>query len=113
VAAVPYGWRAAHTSAGLFRLGDQAAVIASLAGDGVAIALASGTSAAHHYLQGGAGAAPTYQRAFAAAARRPLGIAGGLRRVGESAAAPALLGLFGRIPGLPALLARATRIGSH
>ena len=33
---------------GLFRLGDQAAVIASLTGDGVALALASGGLAAAH-----------------------------------------------------------------
>ncbi|MDB5689493.1 MAG: hypothetical protein JWL91_1369 [Sphingomonas bacterium] len=113
VAAVPYGWRAEETPPGIFRLGDQAAVIASLAGDGVAIALASGRMAARHYLQGGAGAAPAYQRAFAAAARRPLRVAGALRAVGESPAAPALLGAFGRIPGLPALLARLTRIDGH
>jgi flavin-dependent dehydrogenase len=113
VAAVPYGWRAAETPTGIFRLGDQAAVIASLAGDGVAIALASGAMAARHYLADGAGGAPGYQRAFAATARRPLQVAGTLRRIGESAAGPALLGAFGRIPGLPALFARLTRIGSH
>jgi flavin-dependent dehydrogenase len=113
VAAVPYGWRAEETPEGLFRLGDQAAVIASLAGDGVAIALASASMAALHYLRGGAGAAPDYQRAFSAAARRPLRVAGGLRRIGESAAGPALLGAFGHIPGLPALFARLTRIGNH
>jgi flavin-dependent dehydrogenase len=113
VAAVPYGWRAEKTPPGIFRLGDQAAVIASLAGDGVAIALASAAMAARHHAQGGADAAPAYQRAFAAAARRPLRIAGSLRAMGESPAGPVLIGLFGRIPGLPALLARLTRIGSH
>ena len=38
---------------GLFRLGDQAAVIPSLTGDGVALALASGTLAARTWLEGG------------------------------------------------------------
>jgi len=110
VAAVPYGWRARETGAGVFRLGDQAAVIASLAGDGVAIALASGKLAADHYLRHGPEAACAYQRAMAGAAARPLAVAGALRRLGESAPAPPLLAAFGRVPGLAGLLARLTRI---
>jgi flavin-dependent dehydrogenase len=110
VAAVPYGWRARETHPGVFRLGDQAAVIASLAGDGVAIALASGRLAADHHLRGRHDAAADYQRTFASIAARPLGVAGSLRRVGESAAAPGLLATFGRLPGLAGLLARLTRI---
>ena len=39
---VPYGWRTADTLPGLFRLGDQAGVIPSLAGEGMGLALASG-----------------------------------------------------------------------
>jgi flavin-dependent dehydrogenase len=108
VAAVPYGWRAQETMPGIFRLGDQAAVIASLAGDGVAIALASGRLAAGHHLRGQSAVA--YQRAFARAAARPLGVAGTLRGLAESQAAPPLLAAFGRLPGLAALLARLTRI---
>jgi flavin-dependent dehydrogenase len=110
VAAVPYGWRAQETVPGVFRLGDQAAVIASLAGDGVAIAVASGRLAAEHHGRGGSDAAGTYQRAFARAAARPLGIAGSLRGLSESSAAPALLAVLGRVPGLAGLLARLTRI---
>ena len=110
VAAIPYGWRTGETVPGLFRLGDQAAVIASLAGDGVAIALASGRIAAAHYASGGADAAPAYQRAFADVARRPLLVAGSLKRAAESPAAGPLLGLLGRVPGLPAMFARLTRI---
>ncbi|MEA3066384.1 MAG: hypothetical protein QOJ27_2845, partial [Sphingomonadales bacterium] len=41
VSGVPYGWRASGTVDGVYRVGDQAAVIASLAGDGIAIALES------------------------------------------------------------------------
>ncbi|HHX81747.1 MAG TPA: NAD(P)/FAD-dependent oxidoreductase, partial [Pseudomonadaceae bacterium] len=52
---VPFGYL--HTPAapepGLFRLGDQAAVIASLAGDGIAIALHSAQLAARIYAAGG------------------------------------------------------------
>ncbi|MET0374526.1 MAG: FAD-dependent monooxygenase, partial [Rhizorhabdus sp.] len=61
VARIPYGWRAKRGEPGLFRLGDQSAVIASLAGDGIAIALASATRAAHCFLQGGGDAATSFQ----------------------------------------------------
>lgn len=108
VAAVPYGWRARETAPGVFRLGDQAAVIASLAGDGVAIALASGRLAAAYHLRGQTAA--DYQHAFASAAARPLGVAGSLRRLAESPAAPPLLAAFGRLPGLAVMLAQLTRI---
>jgi flavin-dependent dehydrogenase len=51
IAAIPYGHvRAA--SDGLWRLGDQAAVIPSFAGDGLAIALHSAHAAADAYLAG-------------------------------------------------------------
>jgi flavin-dependent dehydrogenase len=111
IAGLPYGWRASATPPGLFRIGDQAAVIASLAGDGVAIALRSGRMAAEHYLRGGPSGAQAYQATLSRQAARPLIVAGALRTLGESAAAQPLLGLFGRMPGIPALLARLTRIG--
>lgn len=67
VAGLPYGY--VHTTRwcdppGLFRLGDQAAVIASLTGDGVALALASGLMAAHAWLAGDVG--ESYHRLLAA-----------------------------------------------
>ena len=55
VAGVPYGFlhrESPATATGLFRLGDQVAVIPSLTGDGVAIALHSGTLAARAWLGG-------------------------------------------------------------
>ena len=111
IAAVPYGWRRTVTQPGCFRIGDQAAVIASLAGDGVAIALASGRAAAAAWLKGGDAAAPAYQRAFAARAARPLRIAEMLRAGAERPAVAApLLGLMG-VPGALGLAARLTRIG--
>jgi len=73
VAGVPYGHlHAPHPGAapGLFRLGDQAAVIPSLAGDGVAIALASAALAARAVLAGES--ADIYHRRLGAALARPM-----------------------------------------
>jgi menaquinone-9 beta-reductase len=56
IADLPYGYVHRGTREeppGLFRLGDQAAVIPSLTGDGVALAMASATLAARTWLQGG------------------------------------------------------------
>lgn len=52
ITAIPYGHVQA-ASGGLWRLGDQAAVIPSFAGDGLAIALHSAHAAAKTYLAGG------------------------------------------------------------
>jgi flavin-dependent dehydrogenase len=55
VAGLPYGYIHSFRSGdprGLFRLGDQAAVIGSFSGDGVALALASGAAAAEAWLDG-------------------------------------------------------------
>jgi flavin-dependent dehydrogenase len=84
IARIPYGWRAKETLPGLFRVGDQAAVIASLAGDGIGIAIASATAAAKALLQHGPAASAAYQRDFARRARRPLACAELLRAVAES-----------------------------
>jgi flavin-dependent dehydrogenase len=109
VAAVPYGWRARQGTPGLFRLGDQAGVIASLAGDGVAIALASGWSAAGAWLAGGAAAAPDWQARFARQLARPLGVSEMLRRFAQRRP-ERLLQLAGIAPWLVGLAAGATRI---
>ncbi|KQT35058.1 FAD-binding monooxygenase [Sphingomonas sp. Leaf412] len=107
VANVPYGWRALSTVPGIYRLGDQAAVIPSLAGEGVGIAVASGMSAAHAILEDVD--APTWQRGFARDARRPLAIAGAIRALAERPAIARPL-----MPLMPAafvrLIADATRI---
>jgi flavin-dependent dehydrogenase len=108
VAGVPYGWRA-RPAPGLFRVGDQAAVIASLAGDGIAVALASGAAAAHACLHGDG--AEAYQRDFAKRAKRPLALAEMLRHMAEAPLRRRLmLGLAG-LPGLAKAAARMTRIG--
>lgn len=111
VAGVPYGWRARDSHKGIFRVGDQAAVIASIAGDGIAIALASGTSAAQALVSDGPDAAPGWQRQLNRQSRRPLAIAEALR---HAAAAPAtrsaLLQLLHILPGLGTQAAALTRI---
>ena len=62
IAAIPYG-HVQLSSGGLWRLGDQAAVIPSFAGDGLAIALHSAHAAAGAYLAGQS--AQTYQSRLA------------------------------------------------
>ena len=109
VAAIPYGWRASHGVSGLFRLGDQAGVIASLAGDGVAIALSSGWTAADAWLAGGASAAPEWQRRFARRLAGPLGTSELLRRFAQRRP-QRMLQLAGVAPWLIGLAAGATRI---
>ena len=113
VARVPYGWRARRGQHGLFRLGDQAAVIASLAGDGIAIALQSAVRAAHAFLRDGPEGAIDFQSEFATRARRPVALAGMLKHWGGTPwiAAP-LIGLFGHAPGLLRQAAAMTRIAS-
>lgn len=108
IANVPYGWRAHHAPPGIVRLGDQAAVIPSLAGEGMGIALASGIAAAQAYAHDGGTALAGWQPGFARRARRPLAMAGLVRRLAESRWAGPLL------PALrPALIdgiARLTRM---
>ncbi len=111
VAGVPYGWRAQATEPGRYRIGDQAAVIASLAGDGIAVALASGTAAAQACLHGDGAGARTFQRAFALRARRPLAIAELLRHMAENPLRRRLMMALADVPGLAKAAARLTRIG--
>lgn len=108
IANVPYGWRARHGMDGLFRLGDQAAVIPSLAGEGMGIAIASGASAARAWLAGEAGAA--WQQRFAAQTARPLMVAGAVRAMAERPGRfAALLPIAARL-GVIDAVAAATRI---
>ena len=117
VAGIPYGLLHTSDDAGhepsndLFRLGDQTAVIPSLTGDGIAIALHSGTLAAQVWLNGGN--APAYHSRLA----RTLGAQMRLGRLLHRA------GLFGPLqpaavrgaalfPGLLRAAARGTRIRS-
>lgn len=111
VANVPYGWRAAPGERGLFRLGDQAGVIPSIAGEGMAIALASGFAAAAAYAAGGADGSAAYQRRFAKGLRRPIGIAGLAWHAAERPAlADRLLRVAAVRPSMLSALARTVRV---
>ncbi len=112
IANVPYGWRAQETVAGIFRLGDQAACIPSLAGEGMGIAIASGIAGAKAWQRGGAQAAPHFQRDFARRTKRPVAVARFLWEQGERPKIAAwAVPLLALVPGLATLAARLTRIG--
>jgi len=111
VARLPYGWRAPDSGHGIFRIGDQAVVIASLAGDGIAIALDSACRTAKAYLSGGGDAATAFQPAFSRHARRPVLCASLLKQLGETPwIARPLIGLFRHAPSLLSRAAAMTRI---
>ncbi|MWV28322.1 NAD(P)/FAD-dependent oxidoreductase [Aurantiacibacter rhizosphaerae] len=109
IGAVPYGWICDTTSPGLYRLGDQAAVIPSLAGEGISIALASGVCAAEHYCQGHS--AHDYQRNFAKKARKPVRLARLAWHLAETQmGARAAIALAGIAPSAIAVFADLARI---
>lgn len=108
---VPYGWRAAETAPGLFRLGDQAGVIPSLAGEGMGLALASAGAAVAAWRHGGGDAAPAYQKRLAAAITRPFALANLIWRLGENRrTATAMTGMASRFPSVVRMMSEATRI---
>jgi menaquinone-9 beta-reductase len=110
IASVPYGWRARETTRGVYRLGDQAGVIPSLAGEGMGIALASGVLAGEAVLRGET--AEAFQRRLAGRTRRPIAVACAILDLAEHPATAAKLVQAMRFaPGLATLLARITRVG--
>src|SRR5690606_5255080 len=114
VGAVPYGWIVRDTAPGVFRLGDQAAVIPSLAGEGIAIALTSGPLAARHWVAHGAGGAADYQRELAGRAAGPMRIARLARGAAESPLAARLgVALARRVPPVVDWLMRASRLDAE
>lgn len=109
VGSVPYGWVARDTEPGLWRLGDQAAVIPSLAGEGMAIAMASGEAAALAWL--GGKTSPAYQQVFAVRAARPVRIAKLVWKIAEIEPGAWLLAAATRtLPGLARAAMALTRI---
>ncbi|MEO8374556.1 MAG: FAD-dependent monooxygenase [Sphingomonas bacterium] len=115
VANVPYGWRLRAGEAGLFRLGDQAGVIPSLAGEGMGIAIASGIRGANAYAAGGIEAAIPFQARLARDLARPIGIASLIRAGAERPRlACGATAVARHIPLLIDAVARLTRINhSH
>ena len=112
IANVPYGWRARGTVPGVYRLGDQAGVIPSLAGEGMGIAIASAIRAAEHWQRFGPVGAPGFQHALRQRLHRPIALAGLLRTLAEHPAMHPLLLTGGRVPALVGAAARWTRIDS-
>ncbi|KZE11683.1 MULTISPECIES: NAD(P)/FAD-dependent oxidoreductase [Sphingomonas] len=112
IANVPYGWRARGTMPGVYRLGDQAGVIPSLAGEGMGIAIASAIRAAAHWQRCGPDGAHGFQHALRRRLHRPIALARLLRTLAEQPPTHALLLNGGRIPGLVGAAARWTRIDS-
>jgi len=106
----PYGFlhRAAPGDPpGLFRLGDQAAVIPSFSGDGMAIALHSGRLAARMIADGAD--AGDYHTALRDDLRRQVRLATGMQRAADAWPGP-ILAALGLAPRLLGLLAAWTRV---
>jgi flavin-dependent dehydrogenase len=112
IARVPYGFiyqPQPDDAPGLYRLGDQAAVIQSFTGDGMAIALHSAALAASAYLSGETAA--MYHRRLAAGIRGQINRAGALYKIaGVPASQAAMFGAARIWPGALALAARLTRV---
>ena len=108
ISAIPYGM-VQPISGGLWRLGDQAAVIPSFSGDGMSIALHSAALAASCYLAGGS--PEDFQAELAAQLRRQVARATIISRLLVSAWGQASCGVVARLlPGVMTAIARATRI---
>ncbi len=110
IAGVPYGWRTCTTSPGVFRLGDQSAVISSLAGDGIAIALTSGVEAAAALHRDGPAGSTVFQAAFARRAAFPLRSADFLRKAMKTERSRLVMMRLASVPQLARLAATLTRI---
>jgi flavin-dependent dehydrogenase len=106
IAGVPYGFR--HRGGGAFRVGDQAAVIPSFCGAGVAMALRSGLGAAEAIRHGGSAVAHhAATRSDSAAAMRLAALAATLARH----APRTMVGGLALAPAVAAMLARGMRPG--
>lgn len=106
LSSIPYGYVCSHAPDGLWRLGDQAAVIPSFSGDGISIALHSAYVAAHHYLTGGT--ADDFQQQLFQQLQRPVRAATTISRL--MIAAPMLAGCLRFCPQLMGGITRRTRI---
>lgn len=109
VARIPYGYvHRGHDMPGLFRLGDQAAVIPSLTGDGVAIALHSARLATTLWTEGASPAA--YHHRLARGLILPMNVARMAHRLCRGARCQAMVAdLVRRWPGSLSAIATLTR----
>jgi menaquinone-9 beta-reductase len=115
VSRIPYGYRIWRTPAGpdwLWPIGDQAAVIPSFTGDGMAMALVSGAEAARLIL-GGAGP-EDLRDALRARSVHQFGAAGVISlAVGSSAGRAITVPIVRSVPRLATILAAMTRVSGH
>jgi menaquinone-9 beta-reductase len=108
ISSIPYGYLADPPS-GLWRLGDQAAVIPSFTGDGMAIALHSGALAAGMYM--GGKSPDQFHRVLSKQLRSGMSLAILLSRLMVSAAGKGLAPLaLTVLPQAMGWIARSTRI---
>ncbi len=106
ISSIPYGLLQSRAADGLWRLGDQAAVIPSFSGDGMSIALHSAHLAAQVYLRGGT--AESFQRHLCRELRRSVAMATAISR---AVIANPLLAQFARLwPPLLRHIASSTRV---
>jgi len=109
IAGLPYGWRTCRTSPGVFRLGNQSAVIWSLAATGLPL-LTSGVAAATALLR-------VVRRVPTSSCRirAPIGLASALsdvlRTAAETKRSRSALMRLPSVPQLARLAATLTRIG--
>ncbi|WP_181704705.1 NAD(P)/FAD-dependent oxidoreductase [Chthonobacter rhizosphaerae] len=109
IARVPYGFVRTRTDGPVWWLGDQAAVIPSFTGDGMAIALVSARLAAEAFLAGGNAA--DFQAALAERTRAPVRRAGVVAALLDRPAALAAASMAVRAaPVILAGVAAATRV---
>lgn len=106
LSSIPYGLLVANAQPGLWRLGDQAAVIPSFSGDGISIALHSAHLAADFYLRGATPA--EFAHSLGGELRASVGLATALSRL--MIAAPALAQAVRLWPPVLRHLAAHTRI---
>jgi len=110
ISPIPYGYLAGDTHS-LWCVGDQAAVIPSFTGDGMAIALHSGSLAAQMFLAGKSAA--DYAAALRAQLNRQMTLATRLSRAAVTRAGRAAVFAFLPLaPGLLRWIAASTRIPS-
>ena len=115
IGAVPYGYIAETSHPRIFRIGDQAAVIPSLAGEGISIALHSGVAAACDILSGGFDPANgrDFAEVFARRVRPTIEAANIARNLAEQPLASKAALLAARLaPGLIRRLSERTRMPS-
>jgi flavin-dependent dehydrogenase len=106
LSSIPYGMLYSHSEPGLWRLGDQAAVTPSFAGDGISIALHSAMLAADFYVCGKTSdqAALRSHREL----RRPISLATSFSKL--MIAAPGLTNALHAWPSLLGAIAKHTRV---